>query len=121
MTHMAEEEFQLIGLSPSHAFVVMTAINQPGIGPKQIGLGMQLAPSTVTRFVDALEKKGLLRREVSGREVSIFPTKKGEDLLPEINAAWKRLHDRYVDVLGKTKSDKLTKDIFAANQLLDPT
>ncbi len=77
ITRMAEEAFRPTGLSPSHVFLLMLANENPGIGPKEMSDYLQLAPSTVTRFVDALVGKGLLERRAEGKTVGLFPTPEG--------------------------------------------
>ena len=63
ISRMAEEEFRPTGLSPSHAFLMMLVNDDPGIGQTELCEHLQLAPSTVTRFVDALAHKGYLLRK----------------------------------------------------------
>ena len=58
VTRLADDSFAETGLSPSHAFLVMVAANSPGIGPSELGDGLHLAPSTITRFIEALEHRG---------------------------------------------------------------
>ena len=114
ITRMAEEEFRKTGLSPSHAFLMMLAMDTPGIGQKELGEQLNLAPSTVTRFVDALVNKGYLTRETEGKTASVFPTGEGEALREAIDDAWRKLHDRYADVLGREAGDELTSEIDKA-------
>jgi len=106
---MADQEFRITGLSPSHAFLLMTVKDYPGIGTKALSEHLQLAPSTVTRFVDSLVYKGLLVRESKGRETHLTLTREGTKLHKLIMKAWKNLHDRYSDVLGRKKGDDFTK------------
>ena len=54
ITRMADDEFRRTGLSPSHAFLMMLVNDNPGIGQKELCEQLHLAPSTVTRFIDAL-------------------------------------------------------------------
>lgn len=119
ITRMAEEEFQVTGLSPSYAFVVMLTNDEPGISQKAVAEAMQLAPSTVTRFVDSLIRKDLVRRESEGKNVHLFPTQKGKELLPVIFKAWKNLYARYSDILGKDTGDDLTRRIDRAMTALE--
>lgn len=108
ITRMAEEEFRKTGLSPSHAFLMMLVMDEPGIGQKSLCEQLNLAPSTVTRFVDALLHKGYLTRQTEGKTANIYPTEKGSGLRDDIDAAWKRLHQRYADILGLEAGDELT-------------
>ncbi len=118
ITRMAEDEFKLTGLSPSHAFLMMLAIDQPGIGQKELCENLQLAPSTVTRFVDALFNKGFLTRKTEGKTVKIFATDRGSELKTPIAQAWERLYHRYADVLGQEEGDALAHLIDESAQKL---
>lgn len=121
ITRMAEEEFKLTGLSPSHAFLMMLAIDQPGIGQKELCEHLQLAPSTITRFVDGLVHKGYLERKTKGKAVRIFATERGIGLETPIAEAWKRLYYRYADILGQEEGDLLATMIDdAARKLSGP-
>lgn len=109
ITKLADEEFRVTGLSPAHAFVMMVVNEKPGILPGEISNRLQIAPSTVTRFIDQLEKKGLLKRESEGKAVKIFPLQEGMELQESIDSAWKALHGRYTNTLGDKYSDVLTQ------------
>ena len=119
ITRMAEEEFRPTGLSPSHAFLMMQVIDQPGITQKALGGELHLAPSTVTRFVDTLAYKGFLERTVDGKTTRITATEKGRRLHTSIMAAWKSLHVRYANVLGLEEGDTLTREIDKASSCLE--
>ena len=113
ITRIADEAFRPTGLSPSHAFLLMTAATNPGIGPGELDAKLSLAPSTVTRFADALVAKGLLTRTSEGRASRLAATPAGLALLKGVEKAWKRLHTAYVDILGPD-GDRLAADINAA-------
>jgi DNA-binding MarR family transcriptional regulator len=114
ITRMAEEAFRKTGLSPSHAFLMMLVTDNPGIGQKELGEQLHLAPSTVTRFIDALVYKGYLTRQSEGKTSSVYPTEAGEKLRKPIDDAWKSLHQRYAEVLGLEAGDELTAMIDMA-------
>ena len=118
ITRMAEEEFRKTGLSPSHAFLVMLVNEHPGIAQKNLADNLQLAPSTVTRFVDSLVYKGYLTRQADGKASKIYPTAEGKNLQATIDDAWKNLHMRYANVLGLREGDALTAMIDAAHDKL---
>jgi DNA-binding MarR family transcriptional regulator len=113
ITRMADEAFRPTGLSPSHAFVLMTAATNPGIGPGDLAAKLSLAPSTVTRFTDALVAKGLITRTAEGRASRLAATPAGLALLKGVEKSWKRLHKDYSDILGPA-GDRLTSEIHAA-------
>ncbi len=119
ITKLADEEFRVTGLSPAHAFVMMVVNEKPGISPMEISNNLQIAPSTVTRFIDQLERKELLKRESEGRTVKILSLQKGTELQKEIDSAWKSLHGRYTNILGDKYSDVLTQLINDAIKKLE--
>ena len=119
ITRMAEEEFRPTGLSPSHAFLMMQVVEQPGITQKALCAELHLAPSTVTRFVDALVHKGYLQRTAQGKTTRITATESGRRMHRPIMEAWKRLHMRYADILGREEGDALTREIGRAGTLLE--
>ena len=108
MTTLAEDEFKKTGLSPNYAFLVMLVCETPGITQKEISEYLQLTPSTITRFVDKLETKGLVKRTIEGKAVLLEPTAAGREALVEIQASWERLYHRYSKVLGYEKGRALT-------------
>ena len=114
ITRMAEEAFRKTGLSPSHAFLVMLVNERPGIAQKELADNLQLAPSTVTRFVDSLVYKGYLTRQSEGKTSKVYPTDAGKELQSTIDEAWKNLHMMYAEVLGLREGDALTAMIDAA-------
>jgi DNA-binding MarR family transcriptional regulator len=119
ITRMAEDSFRPTGLSPSHAFLLMLACEDPGIAQKELGRWLHLAPSTVTRLVDALVARGLVTRATEGKSARIRPTAKGRAMQPEIAAAWKRLHERYCAVLGNEAGDELARTIGRVSETLE--
>ncbi|THB80225.1 MAG: MarR family transcriptional regulator [Desulfobacteraceae bacterium] len=115
ITKMAEQEFMGTGLSPSHAFLIMLVNDHPGILQKELCEKLNLAPSTVTRFIDTLAYRGFLTRQTKGKSTMVFPTKEGEALQDSIYKAWKSLHTRYAKVLGLEEGDDLTARVDQAS------
>ena len=116
MNKLAEEEFMRIGLSPSYAFLQLLVNEHPGISQCELSASLNLAPSTVTRFLDKLVSRNLLRRECQGKHSNIYPTDAGLALDAKIRAAWSNLYERCCHVLGKEFTTKLATDIHQANQ-----
>jgi MarR family transcriptional regulator, organic hydroperoxide resistance regulator len=106
---MGEEEFTRVGMTPSYAFLLTLAIKSPGVSQKALSAQLNIAPSTVSRFVDTLIKRRLLTKEVVGRSTYIFPTEAGKELKPLIDKCWLALYERYCKILGVKESEKLTK------------
>lgn len=115
ITRMAEQEFMGTGLSPSHAFLIMLVNASPGILQKELCESLNLAPSTVTRFIDTLYHRGLVTRQSQGKSTMVFPTDTGRALQKPIQTAWQNLHTRYARVLGLKEGDDLTARIDQAS------
>lgn len=118
ITRMGEEEFASIGMTPSYALLMMLAVDSPGISQKEIAAGMNMAPSTVSRFIDSLVRRGLLQKDVQGRSTYIHPTDKGVQLKESIQEVWKNLYDRYSKILGQEYGDDLTRLCLEASRKL---
>jgi MarR family transcriptional regulator, organic hydroperoxide resistance regulator len=119
VTRMAEQEFKHTGLSPSYAFLMMLVIETPGIGQKELSEKLNLAPSTVTRFIDSLANRGFLYREVLGKSSKIYPLEKGIELEEVIGKCWKNFYIRYCEILGTDEANKLAGAIHNANMILE--
>ena len=111
----AEEKFKVTGLSPSHAFLLHIVNISSGLGQKQIGELLHMTPSTITRFIEKLENKGLVSRKSEGKNVNIFKTEKGMLLQPEIEKAWAHVHEIYSDILTFEESEQF---ILTANKII---
>ena len=114
VTRMAEESFMSTGLSPSHAFLLMLVNEQGSVVQKDLARQLHLAPSTVTRFVDQLEKKGLSQRRSEGKSTHVTSTAAGKALQGPIEKAWKDLYHRYSKILGEENGIELTRIIDEA-------
>jgi DNA-binding MarR family transcriptional regulator len=119
ITRIAEEEFSITGISPSHAFLMLLVNASPGIGPTELANELHLAPSTVTRLIDKLAGKGLLERRADGKTIGIYPTEKGNQAQETIYQAWHSLFERYSAILGEAYSQELTQMIDEASQKLE--
>lgn len=98
-----EESYRPVGLSPSHAYMLLLILEQPGETPKKLSEKMELKISTVTRFIDSLTIKGLVERRKENkdkRECSVYPTKSGENLKVELKLISKKLYKKVRRILG---------------------
>jgi DNA-binding MarR family transcriptional regulator len=119
VTRMAEEEFAVAGLSPAGAFIIMLVDENPGLNQKELGGHLHLAQSTITRFIDKLESKGLITRRAEGKNSYIYPSKKGIAVRKDIERAWQRLYGRYSALLGVSDGEKLTALLDRAGDKLE--
>ena len=112
VTRMAEEEFSAVELAPSYAFVVMTVNKNPGIHAGELAEIMMLTPSTVTRLVEKLESRGLVKKHSEGRISMIYPTPASVEMNEAIKASWYKLYLRVTEILGEENARQLTGSVF---------
>lgn len=111
----ADNAFRITGLSPSHAFLLYIVNQNSGIHQKIIGEMLHMTPSTITRFVEKLENKGLVTRKAGGKNVHLFTTEKGTRLQPVIITAWRSLHNSYSGILTPEEAEQF---IGTVNKLI---
>jgi DNA-binding MarR family transcriptional regulator len=119
LTRLAEEAYAPTGLAPSHAMLLMAVIDQPGVNPTELAETMLLKPSTVTRFVEKLEEKGLVVRQANGKYTEVYPTEAGTAMNMKIKAAWMDLYRNYTGLLGETSGAQLATLSYQAAKTLD--
>jgi DNA-binding MarR family transcriptional regulator len=108
---LAEESFRSTGLSPTYGFIILAVHEKPGISQKELAELLHTAPSTITRFVEKLQFKGLLYSEQSGKHSLLYVTEEGVAMLVKINEAWDDLYRKYADIVGEDEGDELAKQI----------
>ena len=109
LSNEADEVFATVGLSSSHALLLLLIHQNPGIRPSSLAEKLHLKPSTITRLVDKLERRQLVEKETEGRATSIACTSEGDDLSEVIKEKWNKLlqnkqenlGERYVEVLSE--------------------
>ena len=105
-------------MSPSHAYLLMIVLEEPGVQPGILSDELQLTPSTITRLIEKLEEKDLVVRTTSGKITNLYPTPKAKKLLPQLNECVKQFQRDYTKILGVEESAKLVSNIHKlANKL----
>jgi len=106
---LSEECFKRTGFSPNYGFALMLIKEANGIASSDLAKELSLAPSTITRFIDKLIANNLCRREIQGKKSYLYITKEGEELILEVEKAWKELYLSYSEKLGKEEGIELTR------------
>lgn len=118
-----DEAFTEFGLSPSHAYLLRLVLSSPGLTPKQISLELKLEKSTVTRFLDVLQRKGFISRKqgVSGdaREQGIYPTKKSENISSQLEEQGNKLYQKMINSIGKSELKSLVNELRKTKSIID--
>lgn len=108
---LATESWKKVNLSPSHAYLLMTVLDEPGIQPSALSAQLHLQPSTITRLIEKLEEKKLTVRTTEGKITNVYPTPKAKELYPKMKECLNHFYQKYSALLGKEESNKLVTDI----------
>ena len=111
MEKLAGESWKKVDLSPSHAYLLMIVIDDPGVQPGMLSEELQLTPSTITRLIEKLEEKKLLVRTTAGKVTNVYPTPKGKDMLPKLKECVNHFFNAYSKILGREESLQLTQNM----------
>jgi DNA-binding MarR family transcriptional regulator len=108
---LAMESWKKVNLSPSHAYLLMAVLEEPGIQPTMLSNMLHLQPSTITRLIEKLEEKKLLIRTTEGKITNVYPTPKAKELNPKLKECLNHFYQKCSSFLGKEESNKLVEDM----------
>lgn len=108
---MAIDVWKKVDLSPSHAYVLMLVLEEPGIQPGAISGQLHLTPSTITRLLEKLESRKLVVRTTEGKLTNVYPTPKAKELNPQLIACAEEFAAIYYKALGREECDTLIESI----------
>jgi len=114
VTRLWTEAYKPFDLSPPHAFLLRTVLAKPGLLPRELAQELNLSRSTVTRFLDALEKRDLLTRRATGgdgRELQVFPTTAAEAIHEALDATGAHLTQQMQTLFGADQIGDLVADM----------
>jgi len=98
---LAIESWKPVDLSPSHAYLLMMVLEQPGLQPGCLANHLQLSPSTITRLIEKLEEKNLVIRTSEGKITNVFPSEKAKLLSPDLHKCVQHFNNQYSHILEK--------------------
>lgn len=104
VTRIWTEAYSSFDLSPPHAFMLRVVLAKPGLMPRELATELSLSRSTITRFLDSLEKRGFVVRKMvaqDGREVQIFPTESAQAIHEGLDQTGKNLSKQMQTLIGK--------------------
>lgn len=117
-----EEAFESFDLSPPHAYLLRVVLGKPGQSQQGIANELNLARSTVTRFIDALEKRNLVVRHKSatdGREWLIHPTSRAKAMHDDLEATGEALSKKMQALIGKEHFDAIIDEVQYARKCME--
>jgi len=113
---LAVEAWKPVGLSPSHAYLLMMVIEEPGLQPGTLSDHLQLTPSTISRLIEKLEEKKLVVRVTEGKVTNVYATPAAKNMLPQLKNCVSTFSKNYTDILGNAESIQMVNSL---NKLSD--
>lgn len=114
LSSQADEAFASVGLSSSHALLLLLVYRNRGIQPGTLAGKLHLTPSTITRLVQKLERRGLVEKESRGRALALSCTEKGKQAAGNVSRQWQHLLDGKKEELGERYVQVLSEMIAKA-------
>lgn len=119
LNRYAIEEFEMTGFAPSYGFLLLALKKSENKSPSYLAKILNLSPSTITRFIDKLEKDGYVVRDGKVRNKQINLTELGDAKIPVIIQAWKNLHERYMTYLTKEQEQMIQASLALGIEALE--
>jgi MarR family transcriptional regulator, organic hydroperoxide resistance regulator len=116
---LAAENWKKVDLAPSHAYLLMALLEEPGIQPSALANELHLQPSTITRLIEKLEQKKLAVRTTEGKITNVYPTPKAKALLPEMKQCLNNFYQQYSKLLGDADSKRIVQDMARLSDKLE--
>lgn len=116
---LASESWKRLNLSPSHAYLLIAVLDEPGIQPTALAEHLQLQPSTITRLIQKLEEKKLVVRTTEGKITNVYPTPKAKELQPKMGTCMQEFWDKYSAIIGQEESAQLVKTLAKIADKMD--
>ena len=117
------EAFKQFDLSPAHGYMLRVVLSHSGISQKQLADELRLEKSTITRFVDALQKKGFVIRKRSNiadaRELNIHATKKAKEIHAKLEELGDILYQTMVSQVGSESLKLLVNGLREATKKIE--
>jgi MarR family transcriptional regulator, organic hydroperoxide resistance regulator len=104
---IAENAFADLGLTPSDAYLIMCVNEKPNIQPTEISEKILLAPSTITRMIEKLEKRDIVTRATEGKYTFVAATLKGKEVYLSIIKKWDEVGILFTKKLGDSTVSSL--------------
>jgi MarR family transcriptional regulator, organic hydroperoxide resistance regulator len=111
---IADEYFNMVDLTPTQGFMLITLKQAPGITVKVLSEVLQLDQSTITKTLDKMKGKGLIQRELEGRTVMVFATDRGLKKEADARSAWRKLQLAYGKIIGAPEAKMMAAAITKA-------
>lgn len=116
------EEAASLGVSPTQFSALAFIDIEPGIHQNRLGENIALDRSSVTKCVEILEERGLIRREVDRKDKRarlLYITPDGQVMLEQASAVAAGARKRIESAMGAEEFSSFLKGMKAFSTILD--
>ena len=113
-----QQEFERLGLTPSHGYLLFAIKELPGSTQKELGLLMELDASNITRLIDGLENKGLVRKTARGKGAKFSITAEGNEAYIAVKNTMDSLYASMQKRFGPQQFKGFVNDLNKAKQTI---
>jgi len=100
LTAFFNEKLSSVGLATSYVELMILLKKKEDYSQKALAEDLSLAPSTITRFINKLEKKGYVDKARKGREAYVKLTDEGLKITSEMEKAYQAAADELNEIFG---------------------
>jgi len=114
LRRLANEVYKKTGIATPYIYLFIVVNQYPGISMTELSEKLDIAPSTCTRFVNALEQQAVIRKENEWKSVHIYLTEEGKKKGDIIDSAGIGFAQKCISVLGAETCANLAADMMEA-------
>ena len=107
------------GIAAPYVYLLIVVNQYPGITIKELGEKLDVAPSTCTRFVDALVKQGILTKTQEWKTVHVNLTDLGKEKTDLIDARIKAFREKCTEIISNDEYEQLASAMCEAADKFD--
>jgi len=100
------------GLATSYVELMILLNQKEEFSQNELAERLSLAPSTITRFIDKLEKQGLVGKNRKGRQAYVALTQDGRKISKEMESVYQSAVEELQEMVGE-------KFVVTVGKLLD--
>jgi MarR family transcriptional regulator, organic hydroperoxide resistance regulator len=116
---LAVAAWKKASLSPSHAYLLMIVLEEPGVQPGTLSAELHLTPSTITRLIEKLEEKKLVVRTTEGKTTNVYPTAKSKEMNPLLQECVDNFYKSCIALVGKDECARFVNSINRISEKLN--
>ena len=95
------------GLAAPYVYLLIVVNQYPGITIKELAEKLDIAPSTCTRFVDALVSRGILAKKQEWKTVHVSLTDLGKEKTELIDAGVAAFREKCTEIISNEEYEQL--------------